>query len=104
MVNVPGEPSWKGRSKRSDLFPQAGCLLVDAEAKPTVPSLLSLGGWHAGVGGSLAEGQKRQELVQLRGRPVSLRGLLGQLVESIGHRQQSPRRVSVSKVKSRLAF
>lgn len=60
--------------------------------------------WGARGGVSLAEGQKRQELVQLGGGPVSLKGLQGQLVESIGHRHQSPRRVSPSKVKSRLAF
>lgn len=81
-ADVPGEPSWKNRSKGSDLFPQAGCLLVDAGTKPTVP-LCCL--WEV----PLAEGQKRQGHAQPGGGPALSRGPLSQLVESTGHRQRA---------------
>lgn len=43
MATVPGEPSWIGRAKRSDFFPQVSCLLVDAGTKPTVSLAITWG-------------------------------------------------------------
>lgn len=42
LVAVPDGPNWKGKSKGSDLFPQAICFLVDSGTKTTTSFLLSL--------------------------------------------------------------